>query len=88
RCPRCPQAGHRWLCASRGTCGIQANLENGTWHMCSGALIHPQWVLTVARCFIECPPGAQEELGTWGHCRDGPGQRPKLLERGLGRAPE
>ncbi|NWW41818.1 ACRO protein, partial [Panurus biarmicus] len=34
-----------------GVISIQATLENGTWHMCSGALIHPQWVLTVAKCF-------------------------------------
>uniref|UniRef100_A0A803WEG3 Peptidase S1 domain-containing protein n=1 Tax=Ficedula albicollis TaxID=59894 RepID=A0A803WEG3_FICAL len=34
-----------------GVISIQATLDNGTWHMCSGALIHPQWVLTVARCF-------------------------------------
>ncbi|NXT14729.1 ACRO protein, partial [Prunella fulvescens] len=36
-----------------GIASIQVTLENGTWHMCSGALIHPQWVLTVARCFME-----------------------------------
>ncbi|NWV76376.1 ACRO protein, partial [Dasyornis broadbenti] len=35
-----------------GIASIQATLENGTWHMCAGALIHPQWVLTVASCFI------------------------------------
>ncbi|NXV10568.1 ACRO protein, partial [Cettia cetti] len=34
-----------------GIVSIQATLENSTWHMCSGALIHPQWVLTVAQCF-------------------------------------
>ncbi|XP_066175663.1 acrosin-like [Sylvia atricapilla] len=34
-----------------GVVSIQAALENGTWHMCSGALIHPQWVVTVAQCF-------------------------------------
>ncbi|XP_056338308.1 acrosin-like [Oenanthe melanoleuca] len=36
-----------------GIVSIRATLENGTWHMCTGALIHPQWVLSVARCFIE-----------------------------------
>ncbi|KAF4805397.1 acrosin-like protein [Turdus rufiventris] len=35
-----------------GVISIQATLENGTWHMCSGALIHTQWVVTVASCFI------------------------------------
>ncbi|XP_066038729.1 acrosin-like [Chamaea fasciata] len=34
-----------------GVISIQATLENGTWHMCAGALIHPQWVVTVAQCF-------------------------------------
>ncbi|NXD31393.1 ACRO protein, partial [Spelaeornis formosus] len=36
-----------------GVISVQATLDNGTWHMCSGALIHPQWVLTVAQCFFE-----------------------------------
>ncbi|XP_057244763.1 acrosin-like [Malurus melanocephalus] len=35
-----------------GIVSIQATLGNGTWHMCAGALIHPQWVLTVAHCFF------------------------------------
>ncbi|XP_058720319.1 acrosin-like, partial [Poecile atricapillus] len=35
-----------------GIVSVQATLENGTWHMCSGVLIHPQWVLTVAQCFF------------------------------------
>ncbi|NXI25290.1 ACRO protein, partial [Sterrhoptilus dennistouni] len=34
-----------------GIVSIQVTLENGTWHMCSGALIHPQWAVTVAQCF-------------------------------------
>ncbi|NXQ19700.1 ACRO protein, partial [Peucedramus taeniatus] len=36
-----------------GIASVQVTLDNGTWHMCSGALIHPQWVLTVARCFVK-----------------------------------
>ncbi|XP_032913437.1 acrosin-like [Catharus ustulatus] len=35
-----------------GIVGVQAILANGTWHVCAGALIHAQWVLTVARCFF------------------------------------
>ncbi|NXP96074.1 ACRO protein, partial [Passerina amoena] len=35
-----------------GIASIQVTLENGTWHMCSGALIGHTWVLTVASCFV------------------------------------
>ncbi|NWS14243.1 ACRO protein, partial [Pachyramphus minor] len=35
-----------------GIVSIQGTWENGTRHVCAGALIHPKWVLTVARCFI------------------------------------
>ncbi|NXO67144.1 ACRO protein, partial [Phainopepla nitens] len=43
-----------------GIVSVQASLENGTWHMCAGALIHPQWVLTVAQCFMEA-----EDISKW-----------------------
>ncbi|NXR24259.1 ACRO protein, partial [Cinclus mexicanus] len=36
-----------------GIASIQVTTESGTWHMCSGALIHPQWVLSVAHCFTQ-----------------------------------
>ncbi|NXE71605.1 ACRO protein, partial [Calcarius ornatus] len=35
-----------------GIASIQVTLDNGTWHMCSGALVGHRWVLTVASCFV------------------------------------
>ncbi|NXQ46762.1 ACRO protein, partial [Catharus fuscescens] len=35
-----------------GIASIQVTMQNGTWHVCSGALISRRWVLTVASCFI------------------------------------
>ncbi|XP_009074113.1 PREDICTED: acrosin-like, partial [Acanthisitta chloris] len=31
-----------------GIASIQVTLNNGTWHVCAGSLIHPRWVLTAA----------------------------------------
>ncbi|NWZ74506.1 ACRO protein, partial [Acrocephalus arundinaceus] len=45
-----------------GIVSIQATLENGTWHMCAGALISPQWVITVAQCFFRAGDTSRWEV--------------------------
>ncbi|NWI76482.1 ACRO protein, partial [Dryoscopus gambensis] len=68
-----------------GVVSVQATLENGTWHMCSGALINPQWVLTVAQCFL----GARDTstwkvvIGATDLTEPGPGAERRRIERVL-----
>ncbi|NXV01854.1 ACRO protein, partial [Cettia cetti] len=66
-----------------GIVSIQATLENGTWHMCSGALIHPQWVLTVAQCFRWAGDISRWEvvMGATDLAQPGPGSKRRHIER-------
>ncbi|XP_053834966.1 LOW QUALITY PROTEIN: acrosin-like [Vidua macroura] len=66
-----------------GIVSVQATLENGTWHMCSGALIHPQWVLTVAQCFARAGDISIYEvvMGTADVAQPGPEAAVRRIQR-------
>ncbi|XP_068045471.1 acrosin-like [Anomalospiza imberbis] len=66
-----------------GIVSVQATLENGTWHMCSGALIHPQWVLTVAQCFARAGDISIYEvvMGTTDVAQPGPEAAVRRIQR-------
>ncbi|NXI18270.1 ACRO protein, partial [Irena cyanogastra] len=68
-----------------GIVSVQATLENGTWHMCSGALIHPQWVLTVAQCFFGAGDTSTWDvlIGATDLSRPGPEAEQRHIERVL-----
>ncbi|NXK70952.1 ACRO protein, partial [Sylvietta virens] len=66
-----------------GIVSIQVTLENGTWHMCSGALIQAQWVLTVAQCFNGAEDISEWKvlMGTTDLARPGPEAKRRHLRR-------
>ncbi|NXR56364.1 ACRO protein, partial [Hippolais icterina] len=68
-----------------GIVSIQATLDNGTWHMCAGALISPQWVITVAQCFPMAGDISRWEvvMGATDLARPGPGSKRVHIERVL-----
>ncbi|NXG02540.1 ACRO protein, partial [Sakesphorus luctuosus] len=66
-----------------GIVSIQATWANGTWHMCSGSLINPKWVLTVAHCFFGAGDvtGWQVVIGATDLTQPGPETQIRHIQR-------
>ncbi|XP_071406195.1 acrosin-like [Pithys albifrons albifrons] len=66
-----------------GIVSIQATWANGTWHMCSGSLINPKWVLTVAHCFFGAGnvTGWQVVIGATDLTQPGPETQIRHIQR-------